>query len=308
LRELYIDEQSDFCCISTTSLVISRWLISNCLLFSLLGELQLSHKLLLVFLDTLVFVLDLLDRTKAYLGELEGSLGSTLTMSSIHSIGPILNVAPEVGGFASEALPVVVAAMAVRAAVVGPDMAIEEDGFYVGSRHEQGKDVLNILGAGSSVVDPALDNNAFEEHAVGRTDARKPLLEGVSVAEVEGLSVQMIDGLISDSLVEAENDGLKNGAVTVGRAFTLGLVVVSTPAGGGSLQGAAEDVTAGRLAGKAEISGRLDEACLVDHEANLEWKLHKGEGNVLDLLGLLLALLDGLLLLLCLELSLDRVS
>jgi hypothetical protein len=144
--------------------------------------------------------------------------------------------------------------------------------------------VLKVLGAGESVVGPALDDDASEELAIGRTDTRKPLLEGVGSGEGEGLSVEMTDGFISDGLVEA-----------------------MAPSACGPLHGAAEDLTTTRLADKAEISGRLDETCLVDHEANLEWQLHEGEGNVLDLLGLLLALLGGLLLLLGLDLSLDGV-
>jgi hypothetical protein len=129
----------------------------------------------------------------------------------------------------------------------------------------------------------------------------------VGSGEGEGLSVEMTDGFISDGLVEAENDWLENGAISVGLALTLGLVAAMAPSACGPLHGAAEDLTTTRLADKAEISGRLDETCLVDHEANLEWQLHEGEGNVLDLLGLLLALLGGLLLLLGLDLSLDGV-
>jgi hypothetical protein len=130
----------------------------------------------------------------------------------------------------------------------------------------------------------------------------------VGSGEVEGLSVQMLNGFKSDGLVDAKDDWLESGAIIVGLALKLGLVGVTAPSVSGPLHGAAEDVTTTGLASKAEISGRLDEACLVDHEANLEWQLHEGERNVLDLLGFLLALLGSLLLLLGLDLSLDRVS
>lgn len=166
----------------------------------------------------------------------------------------------------------------------------------------------NVLGAGESVVGPALDNDASDERAIGGTDTREPLLEDVGIGEVEGLSVQLMDGFISDSLVQAENNCLKSGAVRVVRALTLGLEVVTAISVSGPLHGTAEDLTASGLADKAEFSGRFDEACLVNHEADLERQLHDGEGDILDLLGLLLAFLGSLLLLLSLELSLGRVS
>jgi hypothetical protein len=285
-------------------LVVSHWLTYDNLLFSLLGELHLSHELLLTLLDSLIFILDLLDRTKTQLGELEGSLGSTLTMGNIHSISPVFDVAPEVVGVGGEARVVGIGA---RAASLSPDMAIHVDRSDVGNRSEQREDVLNVLGAGESVVGPALDDDASEELAIGRTDTRKPLLEGVGSGKGEGLSVQMTDGFISDGLVDAKDDWLESGAIFVGLALTLGLVAAMAPSACGPLHGAAEDFTTTGLADKAEFSGRFDETCLVDHEADLKWQLHEGEGNVLDLLCLLLVLLGGLLLLLGLELSLDGV-
>ena len=167
--------------------------------------------------------------------------------------------------------------------------------------------MLNVLRAGESVIGPALDDNAFEHHTVGGTDTSEPLLEGVGSGEGEGLSVQVKDCFISDSLVQTEDDWLKSGAVRVVGVLALGLVVVTTPVGVASSQGAAKDFTAVGLADEAQFSGRLDKAGLVDHETNLKWQLHEREGDVLDLLGLLLALLGGLLFLLGLQLSLDRV-
>lgn len=278
-------------------------LLSVLNLLGLLRELQLSHEVLLALLEILVLILHLLDRTKAQLGKLEGSLSSAFAMSSIHSIGPVLDVAPEVGGVACEG------ATAARgnAVGVGPDMAIKEDGSDVGGRREQREDVLDIIDAGVSVVSPALDDNASEEHAVGGTDAREPGLEGVGGGEVEGLSVQKLNSFGCDGLVEAQNDRLKSGAVALVLIVTLNLEAVTAPASVILLHGAAVDLTAIVLAGKAEIPGRLNEAFLVDHEANLKWQLHDAEGNILDLLSLLLALLGSLLLLLSLELFLDRV-
>jgi hypothetical protein len=168
--------------------------------------------------------------------------------------------------------------------------------------------VLNVLGAGESVVGPALDDDASDEHAVGRTDARKPLLEGVSGGEGEGLGVQVMDGFICNGLVDAKDDWLESGAVGLVGALTLGLVGVAAPSSGGPLYGTTEDVMASSLADIAEFPGGFNEACFVDHEADFEWQLHEGEGNILDLLDLLLlAFLGSLLLLLSLELSLGRV-
>lgn len=99
-------------------------------LLGLLGELQLGLEVLLTLLVSLISIRNLLDRAEAHLGELEGSLGGTLTMSSIHSVGPVLDVAPEVGGVAGKAsLEVVV----VMAALLVPQMTVQEDGLDVGS-------------------------------------------------------------------------------------------------------------------------------------------------------------------------------
>jgi hypothetical protein len=132
---------------------------------------------------------------------------------------------------------------------------------------------------------------------------------------VEGLGVQITNSFVSDILVDAEDDWLESGAIVLICTFTLRLVTETAISVSVSLHGTAEELTTVGLAGKAEISGRLDETNLVDHEADLGWQLHEWEGNVLDLLGLLLALLGlllallgSLLLLLCLKLSLDGVS
>jgi hypothetical protein len=133
----------------------------------------------------------------------------------------------------------------------------------------------------------------------------------MGIGEVEGLSVQKFDGFISDILVDAKDDWLENGAVTVGLAFTLDLVTVVTVmamGGSSSLHSTTVEITATGLACKAKISGRLDKAHLVNHEADLWWQLHEWKRNVFDLLDLLFALLGSLLLLLGLKLSLDRVS
>jgi hypothetical protein len=167
--------------------------------------------------------------------------------------------------------------------------------------------VVNVLAAAELVLGPASDDDAFEEHTVGGTDTCEPQLESMSTGEVEGLSVEIMYGFFSDGLVDAKDDWLESGAVGIVAALTLGLVSVTAPRSSRSFQVAAVDFTATGLASVAEISGRLDEACLVDHEADLKWQLHEGEGNVLNLLGLLLALLGSLLLLLGLDLSLDGV-
>lgn len=167
--------------------------------------------------------------------------------------------------------------------------------------------MLNVPGAGESVVSPALDDDISDEQAISRTDAHEPLLEGVSGGEVEGLRVQVVNGFISDGLVETQDNWLESGAVRFGCTLALDLPVVAIGAMVGSLHGAAKEVTAAGLAGEAKIPGRLDEAFLVDHVANLKWQLHEREWDVLDLLDLLSGLLGGLLLLLGLELSLDSV-